>query len=526
MPSILVKYFLDKKISLSYWEGSLAKSKEKLLKSVPEGGQGEMKKDLKLFIRQFESELAHEFVRIKKQIDPVRVEPTTILTKLEQQRRFPAVLFENVLNLKHQPTDFKFLMNFCAGENKMNLALGLPQGTIRAEILDEYLRREGKPIEPAIIGEGEAPVKENVLTGKKVDLASLPIIRHHAMETPHFDMVFAGRDLETGRYNLSWHRAGYLDPNHLSVHMGRYHLWHYFNKAEGMKRPLPVAYVLGHHPAFYVASSTTVPLDGPDEYAVAGGVMQEPLRLVPSAVYGKELYIPADAEVVLEGELVPGERVVEGPFGEMSRTYGPQKLSILMEVKAISYQNNPILMSMFSAHPGGAFGVNQAREAGLLKRIRSVTPTVKAVSKWTYIGGAGFIMNIALKKLTEGEQGRAAMAALTDNDIKIVILVDDDIDPYNMGEVMWAVATRMQPHNDVVIMPPMFKGQHLDPSLEDPIRTSAMIIDATKPLDRAFQRTVSIPEKTMERINLEDYIPKEKLEIIPIPPFYPLKSYF
>ena len=485
-----------------------------------------MSKDLRLFIQQLESELENEFVRVKKQIDPIRVEPTAILTKLEKQRRFPAILFENVLNLKHQPSIFKLLMNFCAGENKINLALGLPKETGRAHLLEEYLRREEAPIDPQVVSEKEAPVKENLLKGDEVDLSHMPIVRHHGMEHPHFNMVFVSRDLETGRYNLSWHRAGYLDRNHLAVHTGRYHMWQYFNKAESIGKPLPVAYVLGHHPAFYIACSTTVPIDGPDEYAVAGGVMQEPLRLVPSATYGKELFIPADAEVVLEGELVPGERAVEGPFGEMSRTYGPQKLSLLMEVKAVSYRNNPVLVSMFAAHPGGGFGVMQAREAGLLRQIRSVSPGVKAVAKWTYMGGNGFTMNISIKKLTEGEQGRAAMAALTDHDIKIVILVDEDIDPYNMGEVMWAVATRMQPHNDVVITPPFFKGQHLDPSLEDPIRTSVMIIDATKPLDRPFQRSVAIPEKTMERINLEDFIPRKKLESIPIPPLYPQKSYF
>ena len=123
---------------------------------------------------------------------------------------------------------------------------------------------------------------------------------------------------------------------------------------------------------------------------------------------------------------------------------------------------------------------------------------------------------ISMKKMSEGDAGRAAAAALSFEHAKNVFVFDDDIDVYNPTDILWAIATRVQPHRQVSILPPLFRANVLDPSLEDGIKTSAMIIDATRPLDRPFSPVSKCPDEAMERIKVEDYIPGEILQHIPV----------
>ena len=121
-----------------------------------------------------------------------------------------------------------------------------------------------------------------------------------------------------------------------------------------------------------------------------------------------------------------------------------------------------------------------------------------------------------MKKRSVGDPGRAEAAAGTfDHDLTVFVF-DDDIDVYDPTDVLWAVATRVQPHRQVSIMPPLFRGNILDPSLEDEIKTSCRIIDATRPLDRPFSPVSKYPDEAMARIKLEDYVPGEILQHIPV----------
>jgi 2,5-furandicarboxylate decarboxylase 1 len=120
-----------------------------------------------------------------------------------------------------------------------------------------------------------------------------------------------------------------------------------------------------------------------------------------------------------------------------------------------------------------------------------------------------------MKKMSEGDPGRAAAAALTFDHTKNVFVFDDDIDVFNPTDILWALATRVQPHRQVSILQPLFRGSFLDPSLADEIKTSCMIVDATRPLDRPFSPVSRCPEEATERIKLEEYIPGEVLEHVP-----------
>ena len=251
------------------------------------------------------------------------------------------------------------------------------------------------------------------------------------------------------------------------------------------------------------------------EYDVIGAYLGEPLRVTPSTTWGDDLLIPADAEIVIEGALIPGERIVDGPFGEAPGYLGPQRFfsACRYEVRAINFRNNGMYQSVITPE-GDKPWLDLPREGAYLRRIREAVPGVTAVCK----AGrhAHYNIFIAMKKLSEGDPGRAAAAALTELHAKHIFVFDDDIDVYNPTEILWALATRVQPHRQVSIMQPTFTGNYLDPTVVDETKTSVMIVDATRPLDRPFSPVSKVPDEAMARIKVEDYIPGEVLAHIPV----------
>jgi len=121
-----------------------------------------------------------------------------------------------------------------------------------------------------------------------------------------------------------------------------------------------------------------------------------------------------------------------------------------------------------------------------------------------------------MKKMSEGDPGRAAAAVLTFDWCKNVFIFDEDIDVYNPTEILWSLATRVQPHRQVSIIKEVMRASLVDPSLSHPRRTSAMIIDATRPLDRPFSPVSKCPADDLARVRLEDYLPRGVIEAIPV----------
>src|SRR5262249_45080648 len=169
-------------------------------------------------------------------------------------------------------------------------------------------------------------------------LRILPWVRHVAGEGgEYFTPVVVAREPGGGRHNLSWNRAMFLDRRHIAVHFSPKDAWRYQRAAESAGQDLPVALVLGHHPSFNL-SGAAVASSQEDEYQLAGALMGESVRLAPSQAYSSELLVPADAEAIIEGRLLAGRRAVEGPFGEYMRYLGPQKLSHVLEVDALTWR--------------------------------------------------------------------------------------------------------------------------------------------------------------------------------------------
>ena len=453
-------------------------------------------------MRELEEKTPGELIRVSKELNPSAFETTAILHQMESQGRFEGVLFEKVKDLKGKVSPFRILMNTFGTLRKIGVALDIAQGK-RIEIIERMLERQTKLIKPLQVSREEAPVKQVVKKDKALDLRDLPIVRHVDMDGgPYLTPIIVSKDPGGKRYNVSWNRMMYLDPKHLGIYMSPRHLWSYVSKAESEGKNIPIGVVLGHHPAFHITGALLTPMNE-DEYDAAGGTLGEPLRIVPSETYGEELLVPADSEIVIEGEIHVGRRVVEGPFGEFTGYSGSQRLACLFEAKAITYRPDAVIIDIFPCKTEH-LNAHLPIEASIYGKVKEAVPTVKETC-WIGSGGP-FHLIISLKKTMEGQPLRAAMAALSaSNFLKHVIVVDDDIDPTNLQEVMWAVATRVQASENVVILKGL-QGHVLDPSVRHEIRSDGMIIDATKPIDRPFPKRGEVPLEVLQRIKLEDYI--------------------
>jgi UbiD family decarboxylase len=460
-------------------------------------------------------EYPQEVVSISKVVNPASYDVTAIIKQLGAQKKFPILIFERPLNLYGQLNGMKLVMSAENTQRKVQVALGIAKEMDRAEMAREVLHREAHRLPPIIVDKSAAPVKEIIQIGERVDLFELPLMRHHEMDGgPYIDMPSVSRDRDSGIYNASYHRMEVKDRNHTGFVMTLQHMWRIFRRHEQSNEECPVATVIGHHPAYQMGACFSGPFEI-SEYDVIGGYLQEPLRLVSSEAWGERLLVPADAEIVIEGALIPGKRVVEGPFGEVNGYLGPQEFqqSALYEVRAITRRRDAIHQSILTPE-GDKPWMDLAREGAYLRRCREAVPGVQAVCT----SGRHALLNvfISMKKISEGDPGRAAAAAMTFDWCKNVFVFDDDIDVYNPTEILWALATRVQPHRQITIIPEIMRASLVDPSLESAGKTSVMIVDATRPLDRPFCPVSKCPDEALARIRLEDYVPAEILQHMPV----------
>jgi UbiD family decarboxylase len=471
-----------------------------------------MRKDLSGFLRALDERLPNDLVRVERALSPAQYDVTALLQHLENERRFPALLFDRPLDLQGRPSPFPLLSNLFATRRRCALALGLDPNDEGLELSLEYARREEKLIQPVVVPADEAPVKEVIKTGDEASLYEFPVVRHHAMDpAPYLDMTPVMKDPEGGFYNVAFLRNMVKGPRRLGIHMSPRHNWQIHRKNEEKKRPTPVAIVVSHHPAFYLGALNVSPF-GVDDYARIGAIMGAPLRLAASESWGKDFLVPADAEIVIEGQVLPNVKEAEGPFGEFTGYYGPQRLRWVIEVTAVTHRRHAIFQHIFTGHRDTWVLGGIPKEGSLFNLIRGVVPTTKAVH-FPISGCCRFHCYISIDKKVDGETKQAALAALGGCDfVKHVVVVDADINIYNEEEeVLWAVATRVQADQDVDIIKNV-KGNTLDPSQTDDIMTAKMIIDATRPVHRAYAARVEVPKEALAKTRLEDFIPAARLE--------------
>ncbi|MBI2357639.1 MAG: UbiD family decarboxylase [Deltaproteobacteria bacterium] len=408
-----------------------------------------MPKSLRSFLEECRREIPNEVVHITKEVDPAHYDVTAIIKHLGAMKKFPILVFDRPRNLHGQVSnEFKLVMNCEISQRKAQIALGVPRQTDRTRMAEVCLEREEHRIPPIVVDKKSAPVKEVVKKGGDVDLYELPIMRHHYMDGgPYVVLSTITRDRKSGIYNCSYHRMEVKSKNKTALYASPRHLWKIFRDHEDNNRECPVATVLGHHPAYHMGACYSGPFEV-SEFDIIGGYLQEPLRLTPSETFGEDLLIPADAEIVIEGALIPGKRIVEGPFGEAPGYLGPQRYTTCVhyEVRAVNYRKGGMYQSVITPE-GDKPWMDLPREGAYLRRCREAVPGVTSVCKMGR--HAHYNVFISMKKMSEGDPGRAAAAALTFDHTKNVFVFDDDIDVYNPTDILWALATRVQPHRQI-----------------------------------------------------------------------------
>lgn len=391
-------------------------------------------KDLREFIDILEKE--GELVRTTKAINR-DYQATALLSKMESINRFESVLFEEVIDFP----GWRMMGNTFSTKKKLALALNTTE-----EKLGEVFRlRAANPIPPSLIPSG--PVKENILTGPDI-LKEVPFITHHEKDAGRYISlgICVAKDPETGIRNIGIYRHmvkndEYLIPSYASAS----NISNIFLKAEKMNKPLPVAVIPGVDPLIALAASHAVP-QGVDEYNVAGGLRQEPVELVKCETV--DLEVPAHAELVIEGEVQPGKREPEAPFGDLSGCYSRIKHGPIVKINAITHRNNPILQFIFPGHADYWNMVTPSFEAIIYDAVKKVTPDIVDVHVPT---SNPLMCCISMKKRATverketGLQKIVILAAIVANPyMKLVIVVDDDIDIKKDEEILWALGFRFQ----------------------------------------------------------------------------------
>jgi len=445
--------------------------------------------DLRTFLEQVRQRWPEDWQIIKREVDPA-YEITALVVRLEKEKRRPVLLFEKV---KGSP--FPVITNV---HSRARLALAM-RSTPR-EMVQDYLRAMENPIPPKEVPTG--PVKEVVQTGSGVNLLELPQIAHHQQDGgPYITAAISfAKDPETGIYNCAYNRLMIKGRDTTSVHLSpAKHLWEFYTKAEKMGKPLQVAFVIGAHPA-WALGGLAIGSIVEDERAIMGALLGEPLEMVCCAT--SDLLVPAGAELVLEAEIPPGVRTEEGPFGEFTGYALGMRQRQVVKVKAVSRRRDMMYQDITVGHLDHLVLSTAPIEANLFRAVRAMVPSVTAVRV-----PCPFTVFVAIEQKALGQGMNAALAVLgSEIYMKQVIVVDHDVDIFDDGRVLWAVATRAQPNRDICIIN-QARGTDLDPSVAVDGVTSKLAIDATaKPSLKEFTPRHSVPAEVLARMNPQDWL--------------------
>ena len=347
-----------------------------------------------------------------------------------------------------------------------------------------------------------APAQEVV--HRDVDLARLlplPVHNEHDSGAYITAGLLIARNPQTGRQNVSIHRCQLSGPNRLGVLLLPRHTHMFFELAERKQQSLPVAIVIGIDPLTLLASQAIVPLDA-DELEIAGALHRRPLPVVKCVT--SDLRVPAEAEIVVEGRLLPDVRELEGPFGEFPQYYGERAARHVIEVDAVTQRRDAIFHTIVGGGLEHILLGAIPREATLLAHLRRSFPNVLDVH--LSLGGVGrYHLYVRIRKRQEGEAKNVMLGAFAGHyDVKQVIVVDEDVDIHDPAQVEWAVATRFQADQDLVIVPNS-QGSKLDPSTRDGVGAK-MGLDATKPLDAPEMKFTRIRVPGEEAIRVDEHL--------------------
>jgi UbiD family decarboxylase len=401
------------------------------------------------------------------------------------RRRYPILLFEKVAG-----SDIPIVANAVASRRALAFALDTTERGLAAE----YARRIKDYIKPVVVA--DPPFRARVLRGADVDLGALPIPEYFPGDAGRYLTagMLVARDPDTGVETEGYHRFQVKGRTKMGVSLhSRRRMFEYQRRAEAKGQALPCAIVLGLHPLVSMGSLAYPPPDI-GKFEVVGGLLGEPL--VVSPCLAADLHVPATAEIVIEGEILPEVREPEGPFGEFTGYFSRRSTQHVFEARAITMREHPWFQSIGSGRAGDHITtLGLVREAEITNAVSRVIPNVTGVHV-PLSGTSSFTAYVAIKQSRPGEAKHVIPIVLgVDHYLKLVIVVDDDIDVFDESDVMWAVATRMQADRDLVVISGSL-GAMLDPSADDRGVTAKLGVDATRPFGVPFaDKLVMAPDR-------------------------------
>ena len=416
-----------------------------------------MRQYLKLLKESRELEIIDELLTLR--------EAVSLIKKTDEKN---ALLIEKI-----EDYDFRLISNILTKRKHLRLALNVEND---AEAYKKLIEASENP-QPLKLVE-----KPRMITLQR-KLAALPALKFYSKDGgPYITTgIFIAKDPDTNVQNASIHRLMVVNGSVAAVRIVPRHLYAILKKYEERGEDAPIAVVIGANPVYYIAAAHSPPY-GVDELQVANAIKSGKLSAYKDPDTG--LVIPADAEVVIKGKITLKELLDEGPFVDITGTYDVVRKQPKLIVEKVEAKPDAIFYQILPAGAEHRLLMGFPREAAIWRGVSQVVPRVHGVRLTK--GGCGWLHAvISITKQREGDAKNAILAALAaHSSLKLAIVVDEDINIDNLHEIEWALATRMQPDRDIIIIPGA-RGSSLDPSADQKnLITAKWGIDATIPLGK------------------------------------------
>src|SRR5437870_1338265 len=418
----------------------------------------------------------------------------------------PAVLFDDI---KGYPKGYRVLSNSLSSRKRLALTLNIPPGDTKMDFVRTWRERykQIKPIPPKIVK--QSPLFENVYRDGDIDLLKFPTPKWHEYDGGRYigtGSIDITRDPDEGWVNWGTYRVMIHDKDTVGFYIspgkhGRIQR----EKYSGTGRQCKIAMSFGHDPLVFLAGSIEVPYGVP-EYEFIGGVRGEPFEVVEGEYTG--LPIPANSEIAVEGDVIFDQPRIEGPFGEWTGYYASdERPEPIVKIKRLYHRNNPIMLGSPPGRPPAELGWYRSYLRSALvwdEMEKAGVPDVKGV--WlTVSGGSRLVLVVSIKQRYPGHARQAALVASQCHAGaylgRYVIVVDDDIDPTNTDDVIWAMASRSDPEQDIEIIRRCWSGP-LDPIIHPSKKgfNSKAIIDACRPFEwmKEFPRVAESSKEVLD----------------------------
>jgi len=422
---------------------------------------------LREFLKQPETK--KEILHVKDEVS-TRFEIPFIMKSFGNQDSI--LLFEKVKNYEN-----KIVANVCGTRKRICAALNVDHDGLYRKLMDAWrLPRKPKIVEDSAVKE----IVEN-------DLSKVSVLTHFERDAGPYitSAVVYARSIDGKVENVSVHRLQVLDKKHLAIRLVPRHLFKLWQMAKEVGKDLEVSISVGVHPAIMLAASSPVPF-GVNEFEVANALIGNDLRLIECE--NVDAYAPAEAELVLEGKISATKEVVEGPFVDVTGTYDIERKQPVVEVLKVMHRKDYVYQALLPSGAEHRLLMGLPHEVLIWDAVSKVVPKAYAVN--LSVGGSGWLHAIiSIEKQLDGDGKNALLAAFAAHpSLKHAVVVDSDIDVFNVSDVEWAIATRFQASEDLLVIKNV-RGSTLDSSADQETGlTSKMGVDATRPFTKPKEK--------------------------------------